>query len=126
MAATIHTLAHHLKNIEHIVTGFLFAAPGKLILHHHFRYFEPGFYAPVQQIAGGINREGQVHFIFLLSFGAFFHHKTTAYRVERGRYSRFVTQKRLERYRVGVVRQAFGKQKQQVIISKKADLFFAP
>ena len=65
MAAPVHAFFHYPEDIKHTFACFNLAAPGQLIFHHHFRYLEPGFNAPMQQVARCFDGEGQVEYLMM-------------------------------------------------------------
>src|ERR1700754_272986 len=104
MAAAINAGAQGGGEIVYPLTGFPLAAPGQLILHHHFRYFKPGFHAPVQQVARSIDRERQIDLGFgITCVSTFFYNETTSYRIVSFRYSCTINQKCLEGYSVRMI-----------------------
>ena len=82
--ASVHTVLHHLPDLQQAVAGFGFGAPGTFIGQHHLADGQPVGGAMTEQVLGALEREGQRRGVFDDPVGAgsvFIYHKATAHRV---------------------------------------------
>ena len=112
MAAAESAFFHGIPDLQHAFSGIDFAAPAGFVFHHHFVNGH-AIHAPMQQVAGRIDRERQLYRFFAAIAFSFFYHKSTTDR-EKGLTPAISVFHRYQKGKsVGVIRQCFVEEKLQ-------------
>ncbi len=107
MATLVHAFLHHVPDGSELIFYFSLFPPYLLVFHNHFINQKSGFHAPVQQIAGCINRKRKLHCYFLRSPIRFPFNKAAANGIISFCYGRMRSEISLKAQGIGMIGKGF-------------------